>query len=42
LKLLGYEVVRFSYRQVVEEPARVADTLRALLRRSASAPVGAL
>jgi very-short-patch-repair endonuclease len=31
LKLLGYAVVRFTYRQVVSEPSRVARTLRALL-----------
>jgi very-short-patch-repair endonuclease len=33
LKLLGYEVVRFTYRQVLEQPERVARTLRALLSR---------
>jgi very-short-patch-repair endonuclease len=33
LKLLGYDVVRFTYRQVLEEPERVAGTLRALLGR---------
>ena len=38
LKLLGYEVVRFTYRQVTDEPSRVAATLRLLLRR----PLGAL
>jgi very-short-patch-repair endonuclease len=31
LQLLGYEVVRFTYRQVSDEPARVAGALRALL-----------
>jgi very-short-patch-repair endonuclease len=31
LRLLGFEVVRFTYRQVADEPARVARTLRALL-----------
>ena len=31
LKLRGYEVVRFTYRQVVDEAAGVARTLRALL-----------
>jgi very-short-patch-repair endonuclease len=31
LKLRAYEVVRFTYRQVVEEPSRVARTLRVLL-----------
>jgi very-short-patch-repair endonuclease len=33
LKLAGYEVVRFTDRQLREEPERVAATLRALLRR---------
>jgi very-short-patch-repair endonuclease len=32
LKLRGYSVVRFTHRQVVDEAARVAQTLRALLR----------
>lgn len=32
LRALGYEVVRLSYRQVSEEPRRVAATLQALLR----------
>lgn len=31
LKALGYEVIRLSYRQVVEEPARIADLLATLL-----------
>jgi very-short-patch-repair endonuclease len=31
LKLRGYEVVRLTYRQVVEEPGRVAATVRTLL-----------
>jgi very-short-patch-repair endonuclease len=31
LKLRGYEVVRFTHRQVVDEPSRVARTLRVLL-----------
>ena len=31
LKALGYEVVRLSYRQVAEEPTRVAELLAALL-----------
>jgi very-short-patch-repair endonuclease len=31
LRLIGYTVVRFTYRQVTEEPALVAETLRALL-----------
>ena len=33
LRALGYEVVRLSYRQVTEEPTRVADLLMAILRR---------
>jgi very-short-patch-repair endonuclease len=37
LKLAGYEVVRFTHRQVVEEPDRVAATLRGLLRRRSGA-----
>jgi very-short-patch-repair endonuclease len=41
LKLLGYEVVRFTDRQVREEPARVAATLRALLRRPTPAATAA-
>ncbi len=32
LKLLGYEVVRFTHRQVMDEKSRVARTVRALLR----------
>ena len=31
LKLLGYTVVRFTHRQVTDEPAQVAQTLRVLL-----------
>jgi very-short-patch-repair endonuclease len=31
LKSLGYEVIRLSYRQVVEEPSRVAGTLAPIL-----------
>jgi very-short-patch-repair endonuclease len=31
LKALGYEVIRLSYRQVEENPARVAELLAALL-----------
>jgi very-short-patch-repair endonuclease len=31
LRLLGYEVLRFTHRQVVDEGARVAAALRALL-----------
>jgi very-short-patch-repair endonuclease len=30
---MGYEVVRFTYRQVLDEPDRVARILRALLAR---------
>ena len=33
LKLLGYDVVRFTYRQVDTEPTRVAKTLASLLAR---------
>jgi very-short-patch-repair endonuclease len=32
LKLLGYEVIRFTWRQLTSEPASVAHTLRRLLR----------
>jgi very-short-patch-repair endonuclease len=32
LKLLGYDVVRFTWRQISDDPARVAATIRALLR----------
>jgi very-short-patch-repair endonuclease len=32
LKLLGYEVVRFTWRQLTSEPSQVAHTLRTLLR----------
>jgi very-short-patch-repair endonuclease len=35
LKLLGYEVVRFTYRQVVDDPGRVGRTLRTLLSNGA-------
>jgi very-short-patch-repair endonuclease len=31
LKLSGFDVLRFTYRQIVSEPAAVAFTLRALL-----------
>jgi very-short-patch-repair endonuclease len=31
LKACGYEVIRLSYRQVVEEPERVAESLSGLL-----------
>ncbi len=34
LTVLGYRVVRFTYRRLVDHPAAVAATLRALLRRS--------
>jgi very-short-patch-repair endonuclease len=33
LRLLGYEVVRFTYRQVMEQPGTVAEKLRRLLAR---------
>jgi very-short-patch-repair endonuclease len=36
MKLLGYEVIRFTYRHVLEEPERVLRTLRAVLTRSGS------
>ena len=32
LTVLGYRVVRFTYRRLVDQPAAVAATLRALLR----------
>lgn len=32
LKLLGHDVVRFTWRQIVGDPSAVASTLRALLR----------
>ncbi len=38
LRLVGYEVVRFTYRQVFEEPARVAMTMRSLLQQPARRP----
>jgi very-short-patch-repair endonuclease len=34
LKLLGNDVLRFTYTQITREPLRVARTLRALLTRS--------
>jgi very-short-patch-repair endonuclease len=37
LRLLGFEVIRFTYRQVTKEPALVARTLRALLTAPATA-----
>jgi very-short-patch-repair endonuclease len=33
LKLLGYEVVRFTWRLLTENPAQVAAALRELLRK---------
>jgi very-short-patch-repair endonuclease len=33
LKLLGYEVVRFTWKQLEDDPAEVAAALRALLRK---------
>jgi very-short-patch-repair endonuclease len=38
LRLLGCEVVRFTYRQVLDEPKRVATILRALLSHGRSDP----
>jgi very-short-patch-repair endonuclease len=35
LTMLGYRVVRFTYRQLVHEPQTVARTLRALLAAAA-------
>ncbi|MDX6607205.1 MAG: hypothetical protein QOD14_1745, partial [Solirubrobacterales bacterium] len=32
LKLLGYDVVRLTWRQLIAEPADIAATLRGLLR----------
>jgi very-short-patch-repair endonuclease len=32
LKLMGYTVVRFTWRQMVDQPERVAATIRGLLR----------
>jgi very-short-patch-repair endonuclease len=34
LKALGFEVLRLSYRQVVEEPTRVAELLTTILSRA--------
>jgi very-short-patch-repair endonuclease len=34
LRLMGYEVVRFTYRQLTDDPKQVATTLRALLANS--------
>jgi very-short-patch-repair endonuclease len=36
LKLLGYEVLRFTWRQLTSEPVGVAKTIRALLRTRAA------
>jgi very-short-patch-repair endonuclease len=33
LKLLGYEVVRFTWRQLTEDPAAIASAVRELLRK---------
>jgi very-short-patch-repair endonuclease len=38
LKLRGYDVIRFTFRQVLEDPERVARTLRALLARRQATP----
>jgi very-short-patch-repair endonuclease len=38
LRLLGYEIVRFSYRQVVDDPLQVAATVRLLLRGAPFSP----
>jgi very-short-patch-repair endonuclease len=40
LRLMGYEVVRFTYRQVADDPERVAAILRALLARPRTPPAG--
>jgi very-short-patch-repair endonuclease len=34
LRTLGYDVIRFTYRQIMAEPDRIAATLRVALRRS--------
>ena len=36
LAVLGYEVVRFTWRQVTQDTAEVAGTIRLLLRARAS------
>jgi very-short-patch-repair endonuclease len=36
LAVLGYEVVRFTWRQVTREPKRAAETIRSLLRARAA------
>jgi very-short-patch-repair endonuclease len=33
LKLMGFDVIRFTYRQVIDDPRRVAQTIRGLLSR---------
>jgi very-short-patch-repair endonuclease len=40
LRTLGYEVIRLSQRQVVEEPQQVADALQELLREASAGRVG--
>jgi very-short-patch-repair endonuclease len=42
LKLIGYDVIRFTYRQVLDRPERVARTLRALLAQRASSSRGSV
>ncbi|MDX6675968.1 MAG: hypothetical protein QOE31_20, partial [Solirubrobacteraceae bacterium] len=37
LMLAGYRVVRFTWRQVTEDPATTLDTLRALLAQHSTA-----
>lgn len=39
LALMGYSVLRFSYRQVSDEAPVVADTICSLLRRGAASPL---
>jgi very-short-patch-repair endonuclease len=38
LTVMGYEVIRFTWRQVADNPAAVAAILRALLSRVGSSP----
>jgi very-short-patch-repair endonuclease len=33
LTVAGYRVIRFTWRQITEQPAKTADTIRALLSR---------
>jgi hypothetical protein len=40
LMLAGWRVVRFTWRQVTEDPAAVAATVRSLLRHSPFSPAG--